>query len=59
VNDRQTHVAEITQTAADGSGLFVVPVEHRKAVLEGLGQAEFGELATEDEMKALWSKCGL
>jgi predicted transcriptional regulator len=33
--------------------------EHRAAVLEGLEQAERGEYASDDEMAALWKKCGL
>jgi predicted transcriptional regulator len=36
-----------------------VPDEHRAAVLEGLGQADRGEFATDEEMAALWKKCGL
>jgi predicted transcriptional regulator len=36
-----------------------VPDDHRAAVLEGLGQADRGEFATDEEMAALWKKCGL
>ena len=58
--DRQAYVAEVLeQIAAAGSDRFVVPEEHRAAVLEGLGQAERGEFASDDEMAALWEKCGL
>jgi predicted transcriptional regulator len=58
--DRQAYVAEVLeQIAAAGSDPFVVPEEHRAAVLEGLGQAERGEFASEEEMTALWKKCGL
>ena len=58
--DRQAYVAEVLeQIAAAGSDLFIVPDEHRAAVLEGLGQADRGEFATEEEMAALWKKCGL
>ena len=58
--DRQAYVAELLeQIAAAGSGLFVIPEEHRAAVLEGLAEAERGEFATDDEMAALWKKCGL
>ena len=58
--DRQAYVAEVLeQIAAAGSGLFVIPEEHRAAVLEGLAEAERGEFATDDEMAALWKKCGL
>ena len=42
-----------------GGDVFVVPEEHLAAVLEGLEQAERGEYASDDEMAALWKKCGL
>jgi predicted transcriptional regulator len=58
--DRQAYIAEVLeQIASAGSGLFVVPDEHRAAVLEGLEQAERGEFASDHEMAALWKKCGL
>ena len=58
--DRQAYVAEVLeQIAAAGSDVFIVPEEHRAAVLEGLGQADRGEFATDEEMAALWKKCGL
>ena len=58
--DRQAYVAEVLeQIAAAGSDLFVVPEEQRAAVLEGLEQAERGEFASDEEMAALWKKCGL
>jgi predicted transcriptional regulator len=58
--DRQAYVAEVLeQIAAAGSDVFAVPEEHRAAVLEGLEQAERGEFISDDEMAALWKKCGL
>ena len=58
--DRQAYVAEVLeQIVANDGDLFVVPEEHRSAVLEGLEQAERGEFATDQEMAALWKKCGL
>jgi hypothetical protein len=58
--DRQAYVAEVLeQIAAAGSDLFIIPDDHRAAVLEGLAQAERGEFATEEEMAALWKKSGL
>jgi predicted transcriptional regulator len=58
--DRQAYVAEVLeQIAAAGSDVFVVPEEHRAAVLEGLAQADRGEFASDEEMAALWKKCGL
>jgi predicted transcriptional regulator len=58
--DRQAYAAEVLEqiVASDGD-LFVVPDEHRSAVLEGLEQADRGEFATDQEMAALWKKCGL
>ena len=47
------------QGAAVGHGTFIVPKEHREAILEGLRQADRGEFATDEEMAALWKKCGL
>ena len=58
--ERQAYAAEVLeQIAAAGSDPFVVPEGHRAAVLEGLGQAERGEFVSDDEMAALWKKCGL
>lgn len=58
--DRQVYAAEVLeQIAAAGSDVFVVPDGHREAVLEGLEQAERGEFASDEEMAALWKKCGL
>jgi len=58
--DRQAYAAEVLeQIAAAGSDPFAVPDDHRAAVLEGLGQAERGELVSDEEMAALWKKCGL
>jgi predicted transcriptional regulator len=39
--------------------VITVPEDHRAAVLEGLEQAERGEFVSDDEMVALWKKCGL
>ena len=44
---------------AIGEGPFAVPQVHRSAVLEGLEQAELGEFVSDEEMAALWKKCGL
>jgi hypothetical protein len=58
--DRQAYVAEVLeQIAAAGSDVFLVPEEHREAVLEGLDQAKRGEFVSDEEMAALWKKCGL
>ena len=58
--ERQAYVAEVLeQIAAAGSDPFTVPGEHRAAVLEGLAQADRGDFVDDDEMEALWKKCGL
>ena len=56
--DRQAYAAELLeQIAAAGSDPFVVPEEHRAAVLEGLRQAASGEFVSDEEMAVLWKKC--
>ena len=58
--DQQAYVAEVLeQIAAAGGDPFVVPESHRAAVLEGLAEAERGEYVSDEEMAALWKKCGL
>jgi hypothetical protein len=48
-----------TNDQSAGGGIFIVPEEHREGVLEGVKQADRGEFATDEEMAALWKKCGL
>jgi hypothetical protein len=58
--ERRAYVAEVLeQIATAGSDVFPVPEGHRAAVLEGLEQADRGEFMRDDEMAALWKKCGL
>ena len=58
--DRQAYAAEVLeQIAAQPDGVFELPDEHIAAVMEGLKQAERGEFASDEEMAALWKKCGL
>jgi predicted transcriptional regulator len=58
--DQQAYVAEVLEhIAAAGGDPFVVPESHRAAVLEGLAEAERGEYVSDEEMAALWKKCGL
>ncbi|MCA6120780.1 hypothetical protein J6500_02510 [Bradyrhizobium sp. WSM 1704] len=58
--DRQAYVAELLeQIVAAGAEAFVVPDEHRAGILEGLEQSRRGEFASDEEMAALWEKCGL
>ena len=50
---RQVDAAEILeQIAAAGDDVFVVPGEHREAVLEGLAEAERGDYATDEQVDA-------
>ena len=56
--DRQAYVTE-QQIAAAGNGVSAAPEAHRVAVLEGLERAERGEFVSDEEMAALWEKCGL
>jgi hypothetical protein len=58
--ERQAYAAELLeQIAAGGGDVFTVPDEHREAILEGLEQADRREFMNDDEMAALWKKCGL
>ncbi len=58
--DRQAYAAEVLeQIVAAGGGVFEVLEDHRAAVLEGLEQARRGEFVSDEEMAALWKKCGL
>ncbi len=58
--ERQAYAAEVLEhIAAADADVFEVPADHRAAVLEGLAQAERGEFASDEEMAAIWKKCGL
>jgi predicted transcriptional regulator len=58
--DRQADAAEILeQMAADDGSVFKVPKDDRAAIAEGLEQLKRGEFASDDDMSALWKKCGL
>jgi predicted transcriptional regulator len=57
--DRQAYIAEVLeQIAAAGSEMFLVPEEHRAAVLEGLAQAQRGDFVSDEEIAALWKTFG-
>lgn len=59
-DDQHAHIAELLeQIAAFGIHPFVVPESHRAAVLQGLAEAERGEFVSDEDMAALWKKCGL
>ena len=58
--ERQAYAAEVLeQIAAAGGDVFPVPQGHRAAVLQGLAEAERGEFVSDEDMAALWKKCGL
>lgn len=58
--ERQAYAAEVLeQIAAAGGDVFPVPQGHRAAVLEGFAEAEGGEFVSDEEMAAIWKKCGL
>lgn len=58
--DQHAQVAEVLeQIVAFGSEPFVVPGAHRAAVLQGLAEAERSEYVSDEDMAALWKKCGL
>lgn len=58
--DGQAYIAEVLeQIAAAGVERFVVPESHRVAVLQGLSEAERGEYVSDEEMAALWKRCGV
>ncbi|MGO9170492.1 MAG: hypothetical protein ACLP7P_00795 [Rhodomicrobium sp.] len=58
--DKQAYAAEIIEEiAASDEEVFRIPDGHLPGVLEGLQQARRGEFASDEEMAALWKKCGL
>jgi len=57
--DRQAYAAEVLeQIAAQHHGVFQIPDDHIAAVMEGLEQAERGEFATDEEVKAFFARHG-
>ncbi len=58
--DKQAYAAQIIEEiAAADDDMFRIPGDHLPGVMEGLEQAERGEFGSEEEMAALWKKCGL
>ena len=55
-----TRLPEDRQAYAAGDDeMFRIPDDRLPGVPEGLAQAERGEFASDEEMDALWKKCGL
>ena len=53
-DEQQAYAARVLEQIADDSGMpFVVPTDHRAAILEGLAQAKRGEFASTDAVDAL------
>ncbi len=58
--EKQAYAAQlIEKTAIAEDEIFRIPDDHLPGVLEGLAQAERGEFASEEQIAALWKKCGL
>ena len=56
--DRQAYAARVLEEVASET-VFVIPPEHQAALDEALTQVDRGERASEEDMAALWKKCGL
>ena len=57
--DRQQLAAELLEELAAGNEPYILSADERAAVLPALARAERGEFASDDEVAALWVKCGL
>jgi hypothetical protein len=58
--DKQAWAAgAIEEIVSADDELFRIPDDHLPGVLEGLAEAERGEFASDEDMAALWKKCGL
>jgi hypothetical protein len=55
--ERQEYAAEaLEQIAEAGSGVYVLTVEERRLVREGLDELDRGEAATDAEVRAVFDK---
>ncbi|MGQ0672870.1 MAG: hypothetical protein ACT4N2_08350 [Hyphomicrobium sp.] len=55
---RQAYAASVIEDIVNAEPLDV-PDDHLVGVLEGLAQCHRGERASDEQMRALWKKCGL
>jgi predicted transcriptional regulator len=56
----QDELADIArEIEARRTGVYVLSDDEREAVEEGLAQADRGEFASDDEVAALWKRCGV
>ena len=58
--DEQDRVARFLLHLADTAGgdVYVLTPDERAAIEEASEQADCGEFATDEELAALWKKCG-
>jgi predicted transcriptional regulator len=58
--ERQNELARmLIDVAASDLAPYVLTDEERKAVEEGLAEIERGEIASDEEVAAMWSRFGL
>lgn len=56
--ERQAYAAEVLEQIAAADGVYQLTDEERREVRAGLAEIERGEIATDDEMNALWKRTG-
>ncbi len=56
--ERQAYAAAVLEDIATDD-VVIIPLEHLAALDEALAQVDRGERANENDMAALWKKCGL
>ena len=56
--ERQAYAAAVLEDIATDD-VVIIPLEHLAALDAALAQVDRGERANENDMAALWKKCGL
>lgn len=54
--DRQRYAAELLEQIAAGEGVYELSDEERRLVHEGLAELDRGEVATEEQVRAVFDK---
>ena len=54
--DRQRYAAELLEQVAAGEGVYELSDEERLLVHEGLAELDRGEVATEEQVRAVFDK---
>lgn len=54
--DRQRYAAELLEQIAAGAGIYELSDEERRLVHEGLAELDRGEVATEQQVRAVFDK---